>query len=437
MTYNKNNNNTTALYKGNKNEILTTTTTTTTVLCPHPELTLLPENFYKPPSIESLLLQDGGDANTNANAYAGMMMEKNQNHTTIIPNIIHMTYKTRCMTQTYIQNIEAWKEQFPNHTIYVHDDDDVDDLFRYFFASTTSTGGTNQTTETNQPFLNIHKQSSRIVQYCIPNGATKADLWRYLVLYTYGGIYTDVDNLPSKELLPAFTMIHRNNQRNSNDKNDDDGHTIILDALLLQKTALAGSFLAMSKHHPLMQVALGEALEGLVQVKDFSTYRANKVTGPGAVQRAFTKLTGIQGSELIQQKKQQQKLQQTKLLSSSWLYTVINDYNNNDNDKNVKKKTTNKGNRKRKRNTNRNTNVNVNTNGSGSRTITVLSSEDYPTISHEEKLHLYNLTNVTFWKNQNQQPQDPIPIPTKQEKSGATSSSCQEILSRHFPGIIL
>jgi mannosyltransferase OCH1-like enzyme len=33
---------------------------------------------------------------------------------------------------------------------------------------------------------------------CVTNGATKSDIWRYLVLYTYGGIYTDIDNSPNE-----------------------------------------------------------------------------------------------------------------------------------------------------------------------------------------------------------------------------------------------
>ena len=33
---------------------------------------------------------------------------------------------------------------------------------------------------------------------CLKNagGAAKADLWRYLALWVYGGIYTDMDNSP-------------------------------------------------------------------------------------------------------------------------------------------------------------------------------------------------------------------------------------------------
>ena len=36
---------------------------------------------------------------------------------------------------------------------------------------------------------------------CILTGAGKADLWRYLLLWEYGGIYTDIDNAPGDLFL--------------------------------------------------------------------------------------------------------------------------------------------------------------------------------------------------------------------------------------------
>jgi mannosyltransferase OCH1-like enzyme len=33
---------------------------------------------------------------------------------------------------------------------------------------------------------------------CIASGAAKADMWRYLIIFEFGGIYTDFDNAPQE-----------------------------------------------------------------------------------------------------------------------------------------------------------------------------------------------------------------------------------------------
>ena len=37
----------------------------------------------------------------------------------------------------------------------------------------------------------------QVINKCVTSGATKADLWRYALLYRYGGIYSDIDNSPT------------------------------------------------------------------------------------------------------------------------------------------------------------------------------------------------------------------------------------------------
>ena len=96
-----------------------------------------------------------------------------------IPKIIHMTSKSKCFTPMYANNIEKWR--FPGHSLFLYDDAAVDALFRQFDWP-------------EFPLL-------RDVLSCIPSGAGKADLWRYLMLWEYGGIYTDIDNGVGLSLL--------------------------------------------------------------------------------------------------------------------------------------------------------------------------------------------------------------------------------------------
>lgn len=85
-----------------------------------------------------------------------------------IPKIIHMTAKSRCMTAKIRANIRRW-EALPGYTIYFHDDAAVDRLMAKYWPEF--------------PHLSL-------AAHCSISGAAKADIWRYLVLWEYGGLYT-------------------------------------------------------------------------------------------------------------------------------------------------------------------------------------------------------------------------------------------------------
>jgi Glycosyltransferase sugar-binding region containing DXD motif len=91
-----------------------------------------------------------------------------------IPNMVHVTSKTRCMTPPFRDNLDKWR--FPGYGFYVHDEDAMDRLLAKYWPEF--------------PHLQW------IQQHCMITGAAKADLWRLLVLWEYGGIYTDIDNAP-------------------------------------------------------------------------------------------------------------------------------------------------------------------------------------------------------------------------------------------------
>jgi hypothetical protein len=84
-----------------------------------------------------------------------------------IPKIVHVTSKTRCMTPAFIRNIDQWR--FPGYSLAFHDDVAVDRLLGKYWPEF--------------PHL-------QLFQHCSVSGAAKADIWRLLVLWEYGGIYT-------------------------------------------------------------------------------------------------------------------------------------------------------------------------------------------------------------------------------------------------------
>jgi mannosyltransferase OCH1-like enzyme len=172
--------------------------------------------------------------------------EKNQRN---IPKVIHMTSKTRCMTQAFASNVDRWR--FEGHTLFLHDDDAVDRLLDRWWPE----------------FPSIHD-----VKKCMMPGAAIADLWRYVVLWEYGGIYTDIDNSPGPWLW---------NESGS-------AITNTTDALFEQERGRFPSqyFFAASPHHPVMYLAVQNALLRVMEVKSIMKQYVPFVTGPGAIKAA-------------------------------------------------------------------------------------------------------------------------------------------------------
>jgi hypothetical protein len=82
-----------------------------------------------------------------------------------IPNIVHQTAKVRCVTPAFAEITNKWK--LPGYSYYFHDDDAVNRLLEMDFPEF--------------PHLRV------VLRNCVTNGTLKADLWRYLVLWVYGG----------------------------------------------------------------------------------------------------------------------------------------------------------------------------------------------------------------------------------------------------------
>jgi len=165
-----------------------------------------------------------------------------------IPKLVHMTSKTRCLTSNFTENAQSWF--FENHTMVFHDDDAVARLL-----------------ETRFPEFPHLQYASK----CITSGAGMADLWRYLVLWEYGGIYTDIDNAPGPKLFNG-SVIH-----------DD------MEAFLEVEVGRFPSqyFIAISPHHPLMYFAVNIAMARLFEEKNIVQQYVPYITGPGALKAAM------------------------------------------------------------------------------------------------------------------------------------------------------
>lgn len=170
-----------------------------------------------------------------------------------IPKVVHVTSKSRCMTQAFANNIDRWR--FPGHSLFVHDDDALNRLLRQHW--------------TEFPHLQLSMK-------CIHAGASIADMWRYVILWEYGGIYTDIDNAPGH----AFY-------------NNETGSVITseTDSLFEQEHGGFPSqyFFAASLRHPLMYLAVQHTMVRLLSVESIQNQYVPFVTGPGAIKSAMVR----------------------------------------------------------------------------------------------------------------------------------------------------
>jgi len=89
-----------------------------------------------------------------------------------IPRNIFQTWKTKYISTDFNNLIQTWKDNNQNYAHFLFDDNDCEEFIKKNFEE------------------NVYNAYCRIIP-----GAFKADLWRYCILYIYGGVYVDVDTV--------------------------------------------------------------------------------------------------------------------------------------------------------------------------------------------------------------------------------------------------
>lgn len=170
-----------------------------------------------------------------------------------IPRIIHVSHKSRCLPQDLIEHLQQWKHQFPNYSIYFHDDEAVSRLFHE-----------------DWPEFPQLKTFMKCIRH---EGAIKIDIWRLLILYRYGGIYTDIDNIPLDALTPELI--------------ENPG----ISAFVLSDYGNRPSqwFMSMEPGHVWAYMSVMEILQNVYNMENVALPKPVFETGPGAVHEAFIK----------------------------------------------------------------------------------------------------------------------------------------------------
>ena len=94
----------------------------------------------------------------------------------MIPKKLHMTYIDEDLPEKYKQNLKKWETLCPSWSIHYYSNQSVYDFFEEHFP---------------EYFKELPK---------ISFGAQLADIFRYAVIYVYGGMYTDIDTVPLKSI---------------------------------------------------------------------------------------------------------------------------------------------------------------------------------------------------------------------------------------------
>jgi len=100
----------------------------------------------------------------------------NVNHQKI-PRIIHQTFKTNAVTDIFYQNARSFIDLNPEYQYEFYDDSRVKQFIENFDCTEFS----------------FDKNTLVKAYNDIKPGAGKADIFRYLVIYQYGGVYVDID----------------------------------------------------------------------------------------------------------------------------------------------------------------------------------------------------------------------------------------------------
>mmetsp|Transcript_5287 Transcript_5287/g.15379 ORF Transcript_5287/g.15379 Transcript_5287/m.15379 type:complete len:486 (+) Transcript_5287:245-1702(+) len=181
-----------------------------------------------------------------------------------IPHILHISFNHRCVPNELADSIDRWKEVLPDHSMFFHDDEAVQRLI--YGNDLHHRTPLWQSSEEFPELLN----HMRCIKF---KGAMLIDVWRMLVVWTYGGIYTDIDNWPG----PKF-----------------DGRTTIREgdscfALSDGKDRPSQWLFGMTPRHPVAIFTLQEISRRLLKMKNIARPRVVHITGPQAMKTGYRK----------------------------------------------------------------------------------------------------------------------------------------------------
>jgi len=164
----------------------------------------------------------------------------------MIPKRIYQTWKTKDLPWGIKKVIKNMMELNPSYSHYLYDDDEMDAFVLENYPG---------------DIYNAYNM--------LAIGASRADLWRYLILYKYGGIYLDID---AAIIKPLDTLIQHS------------------DSAIITREMYEGLFnqwiLIFKKGHPLLKEVINQCVDN---IKNKSSNNILHLTGSTVITNVINK----------------------------------------------------------------------------------------------------------------------------------------------------
>lgn len=175
-----------------------------------------------------------------------------ENYQESIPLNLFQTWNTKALPPMMKKIVEYNKNMNPEITFYLYDDHDCREFIK-----------------------NNFEQSVLDAFDCLKPGAYKADLWRYCVLYKYGGAYMDIKFKCTRKLIDIMK-----------------GNFVVLDRPEYFKSiGIYNAFMIFNKEHPFLLKAIQKTVSN-VQKRKYG-YSDLSPTGPAMLGDLFMKNRSI------------------------------------------------------------------------------------------------------------------------------------------------
>jgi Glycosyltransferase sugar-binding region containing DXD motif len=178
--------------------------------------------------------------------------------TKTLPRILHLMSKSPCVTSDIHNNIHQWYNRLQpfGYSIVFHDEAAVD---RLLYGKTWP----------EFPHLQLFLRNCGVLTGTTTTTVIKTKVWKYLVLWEYGGVYTDLDTVPGEWLWNGTTTIPSSSSSSTLGWLDPTTSSIV-DAWLLptRDTGHAAPYFMVARpKHPLFYFAVLQTLFLLGEVK--------------------------------------------------------------------------------------------------------------------------------------------------------------------------
>lgn len=176
----------------------------------------------------------------------------------MIPKTVYQTWRYMQLPGK-VEELRAYMRKInPDYTFLLYDDAAIEAFIADFSLDK----------DDNDLLLTVYKK--------LTLGAAKADFWRYLVLYKYGGIYLDMDAI----IVPPIDILY-----------GTAGVGADTTALITRETN-EGIFnnwvIAFAPAHPFLEYLINYCCWGILGVDKVDATNILELTGPLALTRAFT-----------------------------------------------------------------------------------------------------------------------------------------------------